>query len=175
MKTESLIVPDGMSSNATRSHDGKVTTAGQDGTKSGGDCQAWHSPGAVPGGGSKKTISLGAALSRLPELVFGATRDTGLPGPVWGAADPNNEASRRDGSTSPKSQELRFAVTTRHPSGLAASVSGMDPTGTMLKPNTPGSRSMRRPMSMSTAAISPRAVLVTNAKVPNSRGDLAVA
>ena len=88
-----------------------------------------------------------------------------------GTADPNCEASRRDGSTSPRSQESRFALATQHPSALAASDSGMEPTGTMLKPNTPGSRSMRRPLSISTTAISPRAVLVTKANVPSCRDD----
>ena len=163
MKTESRIFPDGMSSSATKSQDGKVTRAM-------GACWLWHNPSAVLG--NRKTISLGEALSRRPDWVVGATRVTGSPAPVAGTADPNCEASRRDGSTNPRSQESRFALATQQPSALADRDSGIDPTGAILKPNTPESRSIRRPLSMSTAAISPRALLVTKANVPSCRDEV---
>jgi hypothetical protein len=49
MKTESRMVPDGMSSNATRSQEGKVTKARS----------LWHDPVAMLG--NKNTTSLGEA------------------------------------------------------------------------------------------------------------------
>jgi len=164
---DAMILPVGKSMSAIRSHDGNVTSAGQD--------VVWEHrlasplrPAMLRG---RNTASYGAARRKVPSPRSGRTSCRPCPGGsatvtvglLYCAASVG--ASSVDGSTSVKSHEPRFALTRRQPSVLEEICSGSEPSGTRPKPAVDLFRSTSFQLSASITVRSPLALLGTNAKV----------
>src|SRR6476469_10669 len=166
------ISPDGRSTSAIRLHDGNVTIAchGSAGAPPlfGHRFVRPSSPAVLRG---RKTASCGADCNGAAPGQCGWTRSRPFPDGIemstvgllyWAA---NCPASSVDGSTSVRSHEPRFAVTSRQPSVVAEICSGSVPSGARPKPPVDLLSSSSFQLSPSITDRSPLALLGTNAKV----------